>query len=110
ASVVWAGSWLEHVGRVTSGSRPIVANSADYGPALVADEVFLKRECACVRLHNRANGFIRHGQNTRCDTQLPGQMSGDIGQSCAGSEALGPVHMGREIAIAEVEPCRSAQG
>ena len=97
-------------GVIRAAGRAVVANAADNRPALIAHEVLLKRKRACIRLHDRANRIVGHGQNARGDAELPDQMRRDAGQRLAGPEAMGAVDMGREIAVAEVEPRRSAQG
>ena len=95
---------------IRAAHRAVVANAADNGPALVAHEVFLKRERARIRLDDGTDRLVGHGQNARGDAEFPGEVLRNAGQRLAGPEAIGAVDVGGEIAIAEVEPRRPAQG
>ena len=54
-------------------------------------------------------GVVRHGQDARGDAQLRRQVRADAGQRLAGAQAARALDVGREVAVAQLEPGRPAE-
>ena len=77
--------------------------------AAPTDEIFLKSERTLRRMHDGTHGRIAHRQDVRLDSETPAQIRGDRREPFAAAKPLAAQHMGRQIAIADAEPRRSAE-
>jgi len=73
------------------------------------NEIFLKVDPAFLGQQTRAHAVVRHRNDARPDAQAAAQVGGHRGQGFAVAESTRPLHVKREVTVAELEPCLPTQ-
>ena len=82
---------------------------ADHRRATQPHEIILEVEPALRGAQPSAHPVVAHRQKPRRDPEAPAEIIGDLRQALAGGEPPRALDMGREIAVAEVEPGLAAE-
>src|SRR5215467_8782616 len=81
----------------------------DDWPALLAHEVVLEVDPACVGAHAGTHAVVAHRDHAGTDAEAAANVGGHLGQCLPQAQATGALDMQREIAIAEPKPVLTAE-
>ena len=87
----------------------IEAHTADLHRVALAHEILLKAELRGRSLHPRFHALIAHDQDLAFDAEAPSDICVCFRQGRALGQKLRSKKMGRQVAVAELEPGRLAQ-
>jgi hypothetical protein len=100
-------------GQITTARRPGSASAvrfADRRRALQPHKIILEVEPTLLRPQPRAHRVVRHREEARGNPEATTEIVGDRREALARFQATGALDVGREVAVAEAEPCFAAQG
>src|SRR3974390_3296813 len=81
----------------------------NHRPALLAHEIVLEVDPACVAAHAGPYAVVAHRHDAGTDAETPANVRGHLRQGLARAQATGAFDMQSEIAVTEPEPVLAAE-
>ena len=95
---------INETGSGLRGLCAIEANATHGRLATPLHEIALKRQITLGCCNDRTHGIVRHRQNLRGNSELPGRMRRKLGQALPRTQPVGAQDVHGQIAIAKLKP------